>query len=165
MSLGHHPRLREFTLHLFSQGHGNDRRASSQQILLFLSPKSPDHNSRDHGPVPGNQRFAHVPLEQSFLFHSTAPRRVNRFALCFQFDKAPAFLTGTEDVIDRLTGYLLIVEHREYIAIFKSQIDVSADFAKRHVRRISAQDVDRGLTSKDSVFARVRLRLVIYCRK
>lgn len=79
-------------------------------------------------------------------------------ALCFQFDKTPAFLPGTDDVIDRVTGYLLIVEHLDHVAIFKSQIDVTADFAKRHLQRISPQDVDQGLTSEDSVFARVRLR-------
>lgn len=79
-------------------------------------------------------------------------------ALCFQFDKAPAFLPGTQRVIDRVTGYFLIVEHRDYIAIFKSQIDIPAYFSRRHLQRISAQDIDRGLTSKDSVFARVRLR-------
>lgn len=79
-------------------------------------------------------------------------------ALCFQFDKVPAFLPGTKGVIDRVTGYLLIVEHRDYVAIFKSQIDIPPDFSKRYLQRIGAQDVDRGLTSKDSVFARVRLR-------
>ncbi|HFF9833912.1 hypothetical protein V6280_04335 [Serratia marcescens] len=79
-------------------------------------------------------------------------------ALCFQFDKAPTFLPGIEDVLDRVTGYLLVIEHRDYVAIFKSQIDVTADFTKRYLQRISAQEVDRGLTSKDSIFARVRLR-------
>ncbi|WP_394546850.1 hypothetical protein [Pantoea ananatis] len=79
-------------------------------------------------------------------------------ALCFQFDKTPPFLPGTGNVIDRVTGYLLIVEYRDYVAIFKSQIELPADFAKRYLQRISAHDVDRGLTSKDSVFARVRLR-------
>lgn len=79
-------------------------------------------------------------------------------ALCFQFDKIPAFLPGTGDVTDRVTGYLLFVEHRDHVAIFKSQIDVPANFAKRHLQRIGAQDVDRGLTSKDSVFSQVRLR-------
>ncbi|EMC4193264.1 hypothetical protein VEL60_004393, partial [Cronobacter sakazakii] len=71
-------------------------------------------------------------------------------ALCFQFDKVPAFLPGTKGVIDRVTGYLLIVEHRDYVAIFKSQIDIPPDFSKRYLQRIGAQDVDRGLTSKDS---------------
>lgn len=79
-------------------------------------------------------------------------------ALCFQFDKTPAFLPDADNVIDRVTGYLLIIEYRNYVAIFKSQIDIPADFAKRHLQRIGAQDVDRGLTSKDSVFAKVRLR-------
>lgn len=79
-------------------------------------------------------------------------------ALRFQFDKTPAFLPGADDVTDRVTGYLLIVEQRDYVAIFKSQIDVPTVFTKRHLQRISAQDVERVLTSKDSVFARVRLR-------
>ena len=79
-------------------------------------------------------------------------------ALCFQFDKIPVFLPDAAHLIDRVTGYLLIVEHRDYVAVFKSQIDVPAVFTKRHLQRIGSQDVDRGLTSKDSVFARVRLR-------
>lgn len=79
-------------------------------------------------------------------------------SLCFQFDRTPAFLPDSDDVFDRVTGYLLIVEYRDHIAIFKSQIDVTPEFAKRHLKRISAQEVDRGLTSKDSVFDRVRLR-------
>lgn len=79
-------------------------------------------------------------------------------SLCFQFDRTPAFLPGSDSVVDRVTGYLLIVEYRGHIAIFKSQIDVTPDFAKRYLERVSPQEVDRGLTSKDSIFDRVRLR-------
>lgn len=98
------------------------------------------------------------PSNNLFSFHRQSHGASIWSALCFQFDKTPAFLPGADDVVDRVTGYLLIVEHRDYVAIFKSQIDVPADFTKRYLQRISAQDVDRGLTSKDSVFARVRLR-------
>ncbi len=98
------------------------------------------------------------PSNNLFSFHRQSHGASTWSALCFQFDKTPAFLPGTKDVVDRVTGYLLIVEYRDYVAIFKSQIDVPADFTKRYLQRISAQDVDRGLTSKDSVFARVRLR-------
>lgn len=100
-------------------------------------------------PSPSNNLFSFIRQPHGISIWS---------ALCFQFDKTPAFLPEANDVIDRVTGYLLIVEHRDYIAIFKSQIDVTPDFTKRHLQRIGAQDVDRGLTSKDSVFARVRLR-------
>lgn len=79
-------------------------------------------------------------------------------SLCFQFDKTPAFLPGSSSVVDKVTGYLLIVEYRGHIAIFKSQIDVTPEFAKQHLERVSAQEFDRGLTSKDSIFDRVRLR-------
>lgn len=79
-------------------------------------------------------------------------------SLCFQFDRTPAFLPGSDSVLDRVTGYLLIVEYRDHIAIFKSQIDVTQEFAKRYLERVSPQEVGRGLTTKDSVFDRVRLR-------
>lgn len=104
-------------------------------------------------------RGAQISPSNNFFSFVRQPHGASTWsALCFQFDKNPAFLPGAHAVVDRVTGYLLIVEHRDYIAIFKSQIDVPADFSKRHLQRISAQDVDRGLTSKDSVFARVRLR-------
>lgn len=79
-------------------------------------------------------------------------------SLCFQFDKTPGFLPGSDSVVDRVTGYLLVVEYRRHIAIFKSQIDVTPEFAKRYLKRVSPQEVDRGLTSKDSIFDRVRLK-------
>lgn len=85
-------------------------------------------------------------------------------SLCFQFDKTPAFLPASNSVVDRVTGYLLIVEYRDHIAIFKSQIDVTPEFAKRYLKRISPQEVDRGLTGKDSIFDRVRLRNISLSR-
>lgn len=78
-------------------------------------------------------------------------------SLCFQFNRTPSFLPESA-AVDRITGYLLIVEYCNQIAIFKSQIDVTLEFAKLHLEQISAQEVDHGLTSKDSIFDRVRLR-------
>jgi hypothetical protein len=79
-------------------------------------------------------------------------------SLCFQFDRTPAFLPGSDSMVDRVTGYFLIVEYRNHIAIFKSQIDVTPEFEKQHLKCVSPQEVDRGLISKDSIFDRVRLR-------
>jgi hypothetical protein len=78
-------------------------------------------------------------------------------ALCFSFDRNPSFLPGAQ-VIDRITGYLLIVEHLDHIAVFKSQIDLTSGFVKAHLVRIGAHEIDRGLTNRNSVFDRVRLR-------
>ncbi|ALJ29431.1 magnesium/nickel/cobalt transporter CorA [Stenotrophomonas acidaminiphila] len=104
-------------------------------------------------------RGAHPSPSNNLFYFVRQPHGTSIWsALCFQFDKTPAFLPRSRAVIDRVTGYLLIVEHRDYVAIFKSQIDIPADFTKRYLQRIGAQDVDHGLTSKDSVFARVRLR-------
>ncbi|WP_242207675.1 MULTISPECIES: hypothetical protein [unclassified Pseudomonas] len=78
-------------------------------------------------------------------------------ALCFSFDRSPTFLPGST-LTDRVTGYLLIVEYLNYVAVFKSQLDLTSGFVKDYLVRIGAQQIDRGLTSKNSVFDRVRLR-------
>lgn len=79
-------------------------------------------------------------------------------ALCFQFNKTPHFLPENQTLIDRVTGYLLIVEYGEYVALFKSQIDVTKEFTKRYLRRLPQQQVDQGLTSENSIFDKVRLK-------
>lgn len=99
--------------------------------------------------APSNNIFCHVRSQHQAVTWS---------AICFQFDKMPSFLPDAGVVPDRVTGYLLVIEYKGFIAVFKSQLDLPADFIKRHLQRIGAQDVDRGLTSNNSVFARVRLR-------
>lgn len=79
-------------------------------------------------------------------------------ALCFQFDRKPAFLAGSTSIMERVSGYLLIVEYEDHVAVFKSQLDLPAEFVKTHLVRMSAQSIDNGLTSEDAVFDRVRLR-------
>lgn len=100
-------------------------------------------------PAPSNNIFSHVRSQQGAATWS---------AICFQFDKTPPFLPDASVSPDRVTGYLLITEYSGYVAVFKSQLDLPAEFIKRHLERIGAQDVDRGLTTNNSVFARVRLR-------
>ncbi|MCO5367806.1 hypothetical protein [Pseudomonas alliivorans] len=78
-------------------------------------------------------------------------------ALCFSFDRSPTFLPDSK-VTDRVTGYLMIVEYLNHVAVFKSQLDLTSGFVKKYLVRIGAQQIDRGLTSKTSVFDRVRLR-------
>lgn len=104
-------------------------------------------------------RGAQISASNNFFSFSRKPHGAALWSsLCFQFDRTPTFLPGSNSVVDRVTGYLLIVEYRGHIAIFKSQIDVTPEFAKRHLERVSPKEVDRGLTSKDSIFDRVRLR-------
>jgi hypothetical protein len=104
-------------------------------------------------------RGAQISASNNFFSFSREPHGAALWSsLCFQFDRTPTFLPGSDSAVDRVTGYLLVVEYRSHIAIFKSQIDVTPEFAKRHLKRVSPQEVDRGLTSKDSIFDRVRLR-------
>lgn len=79
-------------------------------------------------------------------------------AVCFQFDRKPAFLADTTKVFEKVSGYLLIVEYSDHIAVFKSQLDLTPAFVKAHLLRINSQDIDTGITTEGSVFGRVRLR-------
>lgn len=93
-----------------------------------------------------------------FSFIREVSGAANWSGLCFQFERTPPFLPGTQTLVDRVTGYILLIEYRGHIAVFKSQIDVTPEFSKRYLQRMDPQAVDRGLTSKDSIFDRVRLR-------
>ncbi len=158
MALGYRSNLTDFTVHTRRRDTVMIDELQASKSCYFYRQKAPItavvitglfRAIRATHTSPSNNLFSFIREPQGVSFWS---------ALCFQFDKTPAFLPGADYVIDRVTGYLLIVEHRDYVAIFKSQLEIPADFSKRHLQRISAQDVDRGLTSEASVFAKVRLR-------
>lgn len=98
------------------------------------------------------------PSNNLFKFNRVSHGTALWSSLCFQFDRTPVFLPGCDSVVDRVTGYLLLIEYRSHVAIFRSQIDVTPEFTERYLKRVSPREVDRGLTSKDSIFDRVRLR-------
>lgn len=99
--------------------------------------------------APSNNHFCYIRESYGAAYWS---------AICFQFDRRPAFLADTTSLTERVTGYLLIVEYDGHVAVFKSQLDVPSEFAKRHLVRISAQEIGNGLTTESAVFDRVRLR-------
>jgi hypothetical protein len=61
-------------------------------------------------------------------------------------------------VHERVCGFLLLVEHRDYVAVFKSKLDVPAGFATRHFGRVPTERIDVAIASQDAVFQKIRLR-------
>jgi hypothetical protein len=79
-------------------------------------------------------------------------------AISFSYDRPPSFLLEASGVMERVYGYLLLVEYRDHAAVFKSRLDLPAVFSTRHFERISADRIDVAITRGDAVFQKIRLR-------
>lgn len=79
-------------------------------------------------------------------------------AISFLYDTQPSFFSNDADVVERVCGFLLIVEHRDHVAVFKSRLDIPASFATRHFVRIASERVDVAVASGEAVFEKIRLR-------
>ena len=75
---------------------------------------------RQASEAPARNIFRHV--KESFGHASWS-------ALAFLYERNPSFLDVPEgDLKERVCGFILLVEHREYVAVFKSNLDVPSDF-------------------------------------
>src|SRR5690349_11000368 len=57
-------------------------------------------------------------------------------ALSFLYDRLPSFVTEDAGVRERICGFVLLVEYRNHVAIFKSKLDLPAAFATRYLGRV-----------------------------
>jgi len=74
------------------------------------------------------------------------------------YERSPSFLTEEAGVRERIAGFILLVEHRDHIAIFKSKLDLPAGFATRYLGRVPAERVDLAVARQDAIFEKIRLR-------
>lgn len=80
-------------------------------------------------------------------------------AVSFFYEREPAFLEAPAVGHDeRICGYLLIVEYRDHIAVFKSGLEMPAKFKTTYLDRVSSERVERAIAKVDAVFERIRLR-------
>ena len=59
---------------------------------------------------------------------------------------------------DRICGFVLLVEHRNHVAVFKSKLELPASFSTRYLGRVSAERIDLAVARRDAVFEKIRLR-------
>lgn len=59
---------------------------------------------------------------------------------------------------ERVCGFLLLIEHRNHVAVFKSKLDVPAGFVTRYLGRVPAERIDIAIARHDAVFQKIRLR-------
>jgi len=99
---------------------------------------------------PSNNVFTHVKERHGSATFS---------AISFFFEREPAFLEHpAAGNYERICGYLLIVEYRDHVAVYKSGLEIPAKFKAAYLDRISTEGVERAIAKADAVFERIRLR-------
>lgn len=79
-------------------------------------------------------------------------------AICFSYERDLSFLSPEANVIERVYGYVLIVEHGPYIAVFKSGLDLPSAFKTAHLGKVANERIERAIARQGAVFEKLRLR-------
>lgn len=79
-------------------------------------------------------------------------------AICFSHERDVSFLVPEAGVVERVYGYVLIVEHGQYIAVFKSGLDLPTAFKTAYLGKIANERIERTIARHDAVFEKLRLR-------
>lgn len=96
---------------------------------------------------------------QNHIYHRRAAAGAARWsALSFSYEQPPAFLVKETVARERVWGFVLLVEHRDHVAIFKSRLDLPAGFSTRYLGRVPAERVEVAVARQDAVFEKIRLR-------
>jgi hypothetical protein len=79
-------------------------------------------------------------------------------AICFSHERDVFFLAPEANVVERIYGYVLIVEHGPYIAVFKSGLDVPTAFRTAYLGKVANERIEHAIARQDAVFEKLRLR-------
>jgi len=81
-------------------------------------------------------------------------------ALAFLYEREPVFLDPPEgeDIRESVCGYILLVEYREHIAVFKANLDVPSAFKTEYFGHVADTSVEAAIARADSTFEQIRLR-------
>ncbi len=79
-------------------------------------------------------------------------------ALCFAHDRPVPFLDEGSGKVDRVHGFLLMVEIGTTVAILRSGLDATAAFRKAYLAPIGRRRVETAIARHDAVFERLSLR-------
>lgn len=79
-------------------------------------------------------------------------------AICFSHERDVSFLAPEAEAVERVYGYVLIVEHGPYIAVFKSGLDLPSAFKTAHLGKVANERIERAIARQDAVFEKLRLR-------
>lgn len=79
-------------------------------------------------------------------------------AICFSYERNSSFLEPAAGAIERVFGYVLLVECGAYVALFKSGLDLPSAFKTTYLDKVAGERVERAIARNDAVFEKLRLR-------
>jgi hypothetical protein len=80
-------------------------------------------------------------------------------ALAFLFGREPAFLDSPDgEIKEQICGFVLLVEYRDFVALFKSNLDVPAAFKTDYLGRVPDSRVETAIARVYATFEQIRLR-------
>jgi len=102
------------------------------------------------------RREAHNPGQALFRVERASRANARYSAICFAYDRPVPFL-GSE-TMDRVHGFLLLVELDETIALFKAGLDVTSAFKRTYLEPLGRSRVERAIARHGAVFEKLSLR-------
>ncbi len=79
-------------------------------------------------------------------------------ATCFSYERAPHFLSTSAEAMDRIHGFVLLIEHKTFIAIIKSGLELPTSFKNKHLSRVDSGDIERAIATIDAKFEALNLK-------
>src|SRR3546814_4170739 len=79
-------------------------------------------------------------------------------AICFSYERPVAFLDEESEQVERVFGYLMIVEKADYVAVLKSGLDVPSAFKTLYLGKVSNERVERAVAREGAIFEQLRLK-------
>ncbi len=69
-----------------------------------------------------------------------------------------SFFAPEAGVVERVHGYVLLIEHGTYIAVFKSGLDLPSAFRTAYLGKVANERIERTIALEGAVFEKLRLR-------
>ncbi len=105
---------------------------------------------RQNSDAPSNNIFHHI---KEPLGHASWS------AIAFFFERDPVFLDlPAGHTKERVCGFLVLVEYRDHVVLFKSNLDVPSGFRAEYFRRAGDDRVEAAIARADATFEQIRLR-------
>lgn len=79
-------------------------------------------------------------------------------AVSFSFERKPSFLDDSTAARERVWGYVLLIEYKGHLAVFKSRLELPSAFVTEFLERLNPDLVTTVVAQSDSVFERMRMR-------
>jgi hypothetical protein len=80
-------------------------------------------------------------------------------AVAFPYERDPAFLDCPDgEIKEIICGFVFLVEYRDFVALFKSNLDIPSAFKTEYLGRIPDSRIDSAIARVDATFEQIRLR-------